>query len=319
MEEAVGKSRLMKPFRQLSIFAAFTAATLITTAFIPARTEAVGGAYSPENLASFTRSLILDHEYYRAYVELQRLVTYHPYYLDPESAHISELYLMMKGGRFNDILELGVSGKGIPGRLTGIFRADAALSVRRFNEAKGLLLQDDKETDPEVTIFRWKRLYVSSLLLNNMNDAAALLEKEVFPGNGAENRKQFAAMMNWASKRHESMVNPNLALFSGIVPGLGYYTAGNRPTGIVAFVVVSIFSALAVASFKTDNEPVGVLFGAAAAFFYGGSIVGGYMTANGNNRLAMDTMAERLYEDAGLEQDREKIFEKYGLKTKGGR
>jgi hypothetical protein len=276
-----------------------------------------GDPYSPESILGFTRHLISRHEYYRAYVELQRLSAYSPGYIDPGSMQISSRYLLIKGKRFESLLDNSpVPGGTAAGCVDGIFSADAALSLSRFSLVPGALGSGSGICTGPLSKFRWKRLFVSSLLQNDITAAEGLLEDDAFPADLDGGRDRFRAMISWSEKRRADMADPRLALFAGVVPGLGYAVAGNRPTGVVALIVVTVFSSLTVAAFKTDNAPLGVVLGAASTFFYGGSMLGGYLEAQRNNGLAAEALREGLMDDCGLEDDRDRLFEKYGLQRK---
>ena len=242
---------------------------------------------------------------------------YSPGYIDPGSLQLSSHYLLIKGKQFDAVLENNTTpASTTAGCLDGIFRADAALSLSRFSLVPGILGPGTGNCPGPLSKYRWKRLFVSSLLQNNITAAAGILDDGAFPGDLEGGRDKYRAMISWSEKRRADMADPRLALFAGVVPGLGYAVAGNRPTGVVAFIVVTVFSSLTVAAFKTDNAPLGVLLGAASTFFYGGSIMGGYLEAQRYNGHTAETLREGLMEDAGLEEDRDRLFEKYGLQRK---
>ncbi len=277
--------------------------------------RAAEGPYSPESILSFTRHLVSSHEFYRAHAELQRLSSFSPGYLDPASLHISSLHLLIKGRRFEEALgSAPVADSGTARCLDGIFRADAALSLTRLEGIPGLL--GDADFCGELAMFRWKRLFAGSLLANDQKGARALLDNGVFPADIEGGKERFQAMISWSEKRYATMTDPSLALFAGAVPGLGYAVAGNRPTGVVALIVVTVFSSLTVAAFKTDNAPLGIVLGSAATFFYGGSVLGGYLEAKKQNRLVLEGIREGIIDDAGLEDDRDRLFERYGLRRR---
>ncbi|MBP7585349.1 MAG: hypothetical protein KBA61_15010, partial [Spirochaetes bacterium] len=198
--------------------------------------------------------------------------------------------------------------------LDGIFRADAALSLSRLDGVPGIL--GDAGPCGELARYRWKRLFVGSLLANDVKGAGVLLNEEAFPADIEGGKERFQAMISWSQKRYDTMADPSLALFAGAVPGLGYAVAGNRPTGVVALIVVTVFSSLTVAAFRTDNAPLGIVLGSAATFFYGGSVLGGYLEAKKQNRLVLEGIREGIIDDAGLEDDRDRLFERYGLRRR---
>lgn len=307
----------MRPGRPHALSYLILAFILCAAPFAPGGRAAADDPYSPEAVLGFTRHLVVHHEFYRAYVELQRLSVYSPGYIDPSSHHISSLHLLLKGKRFEEVLgQNPVQGTPDALCLDGIYRADAALSLSRYQMVSGVLGSGNGQCKGSLEKYRWKRLFVASLLMNDTKAAEELLKDAAFPRDIDGGSDRFRAMISWSEKQRESMTDPRLALFAGAVPGLGYAVAGNKPTGVVALIVVTVFSSLTVAAFKTDNAPLGVVLGAASTFFYGGSILGGYLTAKQQNRLIAEGIREGLLDDAGLEDDRDRLFEKYGLQRK---
>ena len=94
---------------------------------------------------------------------------------------------------------------------------------------------------------------------------------------------------------------------------MGYAYAGNRQNGAIAFIVVSVFSALTYFSFRTDNAPLGFVFGATATVFYGGSMVGAYREALRYNRSIGERVRETVLDELHPARDRDEIFQRYGI------
>ena len=142
------------------------------------------------------------------------------------------------------------------------------------------------------------------------------MKTEAFPHELQNRQVNFRTLIDYSKEQHQRIVNPWHALYAGVAPGLGYSYSGSKQTGIVAFVVVSVFSVLTYAAFRTDNESTGIFLGAAAAFFYSGSILGGYMNAARQNALVRDNLHEYLVDEMALRDDREMLFKNYGLKRR---
>ncbi len=278
------------------------------------------GPYSAESILGFARRLYADGEYYRAHVELMRLESYYPGYLDPGSRHITGLHLLMRGGRYEDVLGCSRPSPAGPALcIDGIYRADAALFLGRYADA--VALSGGAGNCPGLLApYRWKRSFIATLMRGDMVGARRMLDISEFPSDSAETseeeKEKFCLMIKWAERQQEAMTHPSLALFAGAVPGLGYAVAGNRPTGVVAFIVVTVFSALTVAAFRTDNAPLGLVLGASSLFFYGGSIVGGYLEAGRHNESLTKTLRDTLVMDSGLDRDLDVMFEKYSFRRK---
>ncbi len=268
--------------------------------------------YRPEKILGFTKYLIANKEYYRAYVELNRLSAYYPGYLNPSSLYTSENYLLFKGRRYKEIInKKSILNDPKTACIGRIFMIDAQLHLNNYIAAKGML-GPDIDCSAEINTFLWKRRLISHLLLNEPDKAFDMIHG--IPANSDIDKKRFGEIIADSKERSKSLVNPYYSLFAGVIPGMGYVHAGNRPTGIVAFIAISIFSAVTYFAFKTDNKPIGVLAGSATAFFYTGSILGGYLTAKKNNKQTMDNLRDFLFEDMNLEKDRDRIFNDYGLR-----
>jgi len=270
--------------------------------------------YSSEKILGFTRHLIKKEEYYRASMELERLSVFYPSYLSSERYSIARAFLLMKGRRYRQVADKPHISSAGPGQCADfIFRSDALLYTSNYQESEKLINNPGISCDTSFDAYFWKRRYVASLLGNRLDDAAAFLENENLPGAIISSKQLYRDMISYSGIRHSETVVPWKALWAGIVPGFGYACAGNRPTGIVAFVLVSVLSALTAVSFKTDNEPLGVFFGTATAFFYSGSIAGGYLEARKNNRIVLENLRTALCEDAGFAEDWDRLNNDYGI------
>jgi hypothetical protein len=270
--------------------------------------------YRPEKILSFARYLTVNREYYRAYVELNRLDSFFPNYLNRETSYITGQFLLLQGRRYRDVI--GRKFTEVSGRANCadiIFKSDAKMCL---SDPGGALLEAEKisgqSCETAVKLYSWKRAYLANILLGRIDTA----EKMLIDGTahpGADQIEKYRAVLNYAKDRREKITNPYVAMTAGIIPGLGYIYAGSRPTGIIAFAVVAAFSAITYAAFRTDNKPAGVFFGASAAFFYAGNIAGGYMTSMKNNRMIKDNMRDSLMDDMSLNDDRERLLNEYGI------
>lgn len=270
--------------------------------------------YSREKILGFTRYLITKGEYYRASMELERLAVFYPSYLSSERYFVARRYLLMKGRQYRQAASDTEANVGGTGNCAGIiFRSDALLYSSNYPDSEKLLDAAVMRCGGSFGSYLWKRRYIASLLGNRPGEAAALLEQGILPPDIIGKKQFYRDMISYSENRFAETVTPWKALWAGAVPGLGYACAGNRPTGIVAFVLVSVLSALTFASFKTDNEPLGICFGAATAFFYSGSIVGGYLEAKRNNRIVLENLRTSLCEDAGYAEDWETLNNDHGL------
>ncbi len=285
---------------------------VLVVCFIAGAAAPAQEPYSPESLLGFIRHLYKNQEYYRAFVELERLEAYWPGYLEPGRMHVVRMSLLMKGKRYDDVLKEKM--KEPPFSCADIvFHYDALLHLHAARAAAGMADGSGSGCDDFFSPFLWKRKFVSAAIQGDDKEASRMLSESIFPKELSGEKEKFIGIAEKALQQKADMRDPYVALFAGVVPGLGYYYGGNKPTGVLAFIVISVFSSLAIAAYKTDNAPIGIVLGSAAGFFYGGSILGGYMTAKRYNMQAQKNLFLNAIEDAGLEADRDMIYEKYGL------
>ncbi len=268
--------------------------------------------YSPESLLGFVHHLYKNQEYYRAFVELERLEVYWPGYLEPGRMHVARMNLLMKGKRYNDVLKEKMDMTPFS-CADAIFHFDALLNLQTSRTMTGFTGETVGYCKDFFGPFFWKRKFLSAVMRGDEKEASDMFSESVFPKALAGEKEKFLGIMERADWQRENMRDPYVALFAGVFPGLGYYYGGNKPTGVLAFIVISAFSSLAIAAFRTDNAPIGIVLGSATGFFYGGSILGGFLTAKRYNEQAEKNFLLNAIEDADLETDRDFIFEKYGL------
>jgi hypothetical protein len=268
--------------------------------------------YRPENILGFAKHLISRREYYRALVELKRLQLFYPDFLRREQLFISEVYLLFKGKRFSQILGKEYNSDDAACRaIDRIFKYDAHLYNPDLKGADSLLSRDLIGYDNNLDRFIVKRWLLTDLL-RNRKDANEFLKKiKGYPT--ALDLEKYRELVAYSAHKYRSMKNPNMSLFYGIIPGMGYVYSERKATGILALVVISVFSSLTYLSFKTDNSHIGIFLGAATTFFYSGSIVGGYLESKKYNERAMRNVRDYLVDELSLENDRDVIFKRYGL------
>ena len=268
--------------------------------------------FQADNILGFARHLASKEEFYRAYIELQRCRSYYPDYLTAETFHVSEIYLLYRGKRYDEILEKTAVTDDkkidIPG---AVFKADVYLNRSDFEKAASLIeTAVNLNGREEKYSYLQKRLFLSYLFLNNIDRAKKLIEENKAEGADIAG---FDDAIGYTGYYFNSKKSPYTAMTLGMIPGLGYVYSGQKETGIAAFIVVSVFSALAYYSFKTDNKPMGIFFGAAGTFFYAGNILGGYMASKKYNKNALENLKDYLFNSMKFGQDRDEIYNKYGI------
>ncbi len=270
--------------------------------------------YDAHKIIGFTKHLISKDEYYRAYVELQRLHSYYPQYINQDKLYISELYLLYKGKRYSEILEKELNPGNIDSQyIFKLFKADVYLDRSEFTKAADLFGSGIYSgSDMVIDLYLYKRTFLSYLLLRRIDEARRIIDKRKINIERID-FSIFEESVEYSKDCYSSLKEPYYAMCLGIVPGLGYAYSGRKQTGLIALIVISVFSTLTYFSFKTDNKPIGAVFGAATAFFYAGSIIGGYMASRRYNETVKTSLRDHLFNKMELAEDRKEIFKNYGI------
>ena len=270
--------------------------------------------YHPGSILAFTKYLISRDEYYRAYIELKRLNSYYPAYIRKEILYTTELYLLFKGRRFSEILESSCSPVNREIELIEtMFKTDVHLARSDYIKANSLLIASgNNKGSSDLDLYIYKRTFLSYLLLNRIVEAKKLLN-DVRLVNNESNFDKYEELIKYSENNFSSLQCSWKSLVLGIVPGMGYFFSGRKSTGIIAFLVVTVFSALTYFSFETNNKPIGIFFGAAGTCFYTGSIIGGCLASRKYNEWIMRDMKESLLKRMALVKDRNEIYSDHGL------
>ena len=279
----------------------------------------IAGEYSAGNILGFTKHLISNKEFYRAFAELKRLNSYYPGYIKKDNLFATELFLLYKGGRYSEVINIEFDSTSPDTKLIhSVFKTDAYIEIRDFIKADALVsVSGAFDIDKDIEFYLYKRTVLSYLLLNRIDDTRRLIENRKIDFVNNLNDRDFIDFIELTERCFGSLKKPYTAMALGAVPGMGYVYADQASTGIIAFLLVSALSAFTYYSFKTDNKPIGVFVGTAAAFFYGGSVVGGYLSAKKYNDAAMTDLKDSLSQRMYLEEDREEIYNNYGIGNVG--
>ncbi|MBN2403810.1 MAG: hypothetical protein JXN64_15655 [Spirochaetes bacterium] len=272
--------------------------------------------YSASYILGFTKYLISIDEFYRASVELKRLESYYPGYIKNDNLLTTELFLLFNGRRYSEIIltDFNDSSQGVKAIHT-IFKTDALIQKRDFINANMIINSGNIcGKNKDIDLFLYKRTILLYLLLNKIDEARNIFNNRMtgYPIAGLSNM-EFIESIEFSEHCFASVKKPYAAMAFGIIPGMGYVYADKTATGIIAFLLISALSTLTYYSFKTDNKPVGIFVGTAATFFYGGSIIGGYLTSKKYNDTAINDLRDSLTQRMRLAEDREEIYNKYGI------
>jgi len=280
---------------------------MIENTMVFAETEApLYNDFSPDKISSFTCSLIKNGEYYRAYVELLRLNSFYPEYLQPSVTFITSNYLFYKSKKYSKVVEFDYSKSMnnlfIP---LSLFRIDSLLKLDRYDAAESELtgLYELEDSKVYLTYLKKRSVYLS--ILNNKTN-----------GRDFKNRySDYEELYVYSENIYEKRKNPLLGALAGIVPGMGFIYSGETGTGIVSMIIIGAGSAFSYASYRNGLDSLAVISGMITFFFYGGSIAGGYMQSVKYNNRLMDSLEMRLNRELMPERDLEEIYLKFGLSS----
>ncbi len=255
------------------------------------------------SILSFTRFLINKGEYYRANVEIDRMLSYFPGNDFEDKLRLTQIYVLYGGGQFNDVL--GYKNDNVfldRPTMAGakIFKID---SMFKLNLKAG---QDflNYSGDNSFLFSAFKRREIMNEFFNfKVKDSIDNKEYwERYPGI-LQHREEYAS----------DTLSPPLAALLGIFPGGGYWYSGRGGTGTVAFVTIALGSFMTYGFHEEGSPLMSVLSGLITTLFYGGSILGGYLEAEKKNDSLKRKYFHILDRELGLESDREKIFVKFGI------
>ncbi len=265
--------------------------------------------YGPAKLLSFTRHLISNNDNYRALHELNRINFLYPDYINPALFFITKHYLLYRGGQYDSILagSAKYTGPGIQAH-SSMYMADALIGLHSYREAHLYAVSADHAGGIEIGRFMYKRRLFTYLMAPGDGD-----EIEYRALSQDRDFSKYDELIEFSRKEHSSLKSPVLAAFIGVVPGAGYAYSGNTSTGLVALIVVSINAAISYYAFRNGNQPIGLFVGAMGTFFYGGSILGGYMSAANYNKMQMDSLHNRLINDFNFSSDHDYLYNNFGL------
>jgi len=261
--------------------------------------------YSYDTLAGFANYLVAQKEFYRAYQEYHRLHIYYPARYPYDSFFIASLYCQYQGKQYQLILD-GVGNNFQVKPPVWVFAFDAAFSNIAQDLTHIVLLAPPIETsNPEYETMVLKRKLAYSLLAgDNYN--------ELSPYTALTKEFDLQRIYQYSTFTRDKLKNPYAALGWGILPGAGYIYSDNTENGIIAAIVIGVCAVVTYFAVDSDNSGIAFVTGAAGTFFYGGSILGGYLAAKKTNNQIAKELRAYLEEELKFEHDREIIFNRYG-------
>ncbi len=268
--------------------------------------------YSGTALKGFIQHLQSSDEYFRAYNELLRLRSYHPGYLNESEFCVSRSYFLLMGKQYFLCAYLYPSYSGnnaLCQKALAVYSFDAGI-YRGNRPGKDFFSSLPASSDDLFSRSLEKRRFMIYLLHGDYQAAYDIAD----PGDGG--RKMYSALVDYAKVARQEKRSAVAALFCGVIPGGGYWYSGRKNTGIIAGVVVTLLSAVTYGAWVTDNRVIGIMTGTVAGFFYGGSVLGGYMAVKKHNRSVEENLAKYMTEELRLQHDAKEIYNRFGIGTR---
>ena len=264
--------------------------------------------FSPAEISGFITYLIYNREYYRASVEVERLMSYYPGYLTYTAYWASISYLMYKGEAYASIVEQEINYAGhdnLSGEIDAIFKIDSYLKLKKYSEAQKSAENIFFSSDEFLNRLIIKRgLYFSlysNRCLTGENEVGGITE--------------YNELLRYSRYIHDMKKDPWKGMVAGIIPGMGYVYAGESGTGIVAMIVIGLGTSITALSYGNGMDSFALLSGTVTSLFYGGSIIGGYRETLRYNNNLMERLDLRLQRDLEFDRDIDDIFIKFGIKN----
>jgi len=266
--------------------------------------------YSSESLLNFTKDLVSKREYYRAYLELNRLNSYYPDFLSLNKFLTSKHYILFNADKFSDIINSNYDNNNFK-KIDLLFKLDSYIYSGNFDKAEKLVSFWEFGNNTFFDGILIKRKLFLNYLNNDTGNASEFFKKNSNYFN--KNIYSIKDIIDYSSNEMKKFKSPVMGAILGIVPGMGYAYADNTNTGIVALIVVALNYSLSFFAFNSNNDSIGFITASIGTFFYGGSILGGYMESVRYNRIIRRNMNDNLLEELKFKQDQEQIYSRYGI------
>ena len=230
--------------------------------------------YDANNDTTFFLSLINSKDYESAIIEYKRMVHFGA--KDQQSLILELNYLIALNaiGNYEKVIfhfgeKLNEELKKEPEVIMEL--ADAWFRLNNFEKALSTL----KTIDSTSYYYPHKNLFtgVAHAYMNNYEAAVTnfnqIDQDFIYADYAKSNIELIHGIAALKNKK------PYVAGLLGLVPGGGYFYAGQNTTGITSLVLTGLLGYASYTSFKTKNHGVGILAGVFTLTFYSGSITGG--------------------------------------------
>ena len=253
--------------------------------------------YEYHNIQGYMNHLFRLGEYSRARNELYRIKSLYPGRVSEIQCNITETHFL-----YVEVLK-----KRGESPFLGLYTFDSLAALGRLAESEKVIHEDfGNITEPLREML--KRRQIMAELLNDRTVTVPASET----GMQTDDVRR---IIEYTRVERLNRKNPWTGAGLSVIPGCGYIYADQMLTGVVAGIVISGLSVLTYYAFHTGNSPAGVVLGAAAVFFYGGNIIGGYRDTLRYNSAIDEKCRGYLDAKLNLERDRRRIVSSFGLVT----
>lgn len=250
--------------------------------------------HSLDAVLGFAQSLQAEGEYYCAITEYKRVL----YLAPPENRVLRDTAIMGIGGALFSGAEYALSAEWMRVHVGNLgataIKSDGMRLMYRSLLADGdglRLLEVSRELGDNS---REAAFYQGLAHANagNWSEAAVrfddLRTDEQFGATAAE----FAELSR--DGEHTAWKSPRTAVALGVVPGLGYWYAGFRQTGIASLLVNGLFIGATVQAFRSDQSLLGGFLTLFSVSWYAGNVYGSGIAAKHKNESLQRELWERF-------------------------
>lgn len=241
----------------------------------------------------FINSLINQHSYASALLEIDRLLAEDTIFRHQPSLYLNKLRCFEGLRQYSDGLLL--YEQNMPNSIKTNYKV--MYTAAHLYDLVG-------NTDRSIELFRHSSTVWDSNEMHPYGELAVLLAKEALY-NEADTalRHKYAIDGNHAAFSDSRAIidelqgakykSPTAAMLLSVIPGAGYLYLGQPRNALISLLVNGVLAYATYTSFKTENYGLGIITAAFSISFYGGNIVGaGSSTRRYNDNLKRDAIKE---------------------------
>ncbi len=261
------------------------------------------GSCSPQMLYDFAQSLQKSGDYNRALTEYLRLMHHFKGSFEAGRARLAVLECYYESGFFSMAAGMGEElltddfDEEDKNKILFIigasyFRTGDYFKARAYFDAAGSSASGAKEEKMLLTglsfsqEYRWPEAEeIFRRIASDLAGHPGALPAAKLAGQG----------------KNLKLKNPSAAGFMAVVPGLGYLYAGHPQTAVSSFAVTGLLAWAAAEAFRSKNDGLGVMLGAAGLSWYGGGMHGSVAAARRYNNHMQKSLAREIRVAAGID------------------